>query len=380
MSDIGNGDGAARLPDAELDELAARVAEEVATGLADASGDGGAVSGATDSAAGRALAHRLILEGLDRLARGFLAEGRDLTDADDRELQDRVRSRLFGLAEFDRLVRDPDLENVFVNGWDTVWGKRCDGTKVRLAPFVHSDEALAELVRQAAAREGRSERRFDRGQPWVSFRLADGSRLTAVRDVSGRTVLALRRHRHPDTDLDELQRLGTVSRLLVAFLIAAVRARFNLLIVGGTDAGKTTILRALLNAADPDERLVTVEDTLELQLSRYPDRHRDINELECRDPNVEGHGEVAMRDLTRLALRLAPDRLIVGEARGPEILEMFQAMCQGNDGSMGHVARPVVGRRVRADHALRPESTRAFDHRIGGRRHRRVLGLRGTCP
>jgi Flp pilus assembly CpaF family ATPase len=108
-----------------------------------------------------------------------------------------------------------------------------------------------------------------------------------------------------------------------------------MLIVGGTDAGKTTLLRALINAMHPDERLVTVEDALELQLSKHRGRHKNLLELECREQNIEGQGEVTMRYLTRLALRLSPDRLIVGEARGPEILDMFQAMSQGNDGSMG---------------------------------------------
>src|SRR6185503_7663000 len=118
-------------------------------------------------------------------------------------------------------------------------------------------------------------------------------------------------------------------------LPAAVRSRRNLLVVGGTDAGKTTLLRALINEIPDSERLVTVEDALELQLSKHPDRHPDVVELECRETNIEGEGAVTMRDLTRLALRLSPDRVIVGEARGPEILDMFQAMSQGNDGSLG---------------------------------------------
>jgi Flp pilus assembly CpaF family ATPase len=136
-------------------------------------------------------------------------------------------------------------------------------------------------------------------------------------------------------NIAELLRLGTVSEALSSLLPAAVRARRNLLVVGGTDAGKTTLLRALINEIPADERLVTVEDALELQLSRHPDRHPDVVELECRETNIEGEGAVTMRDLTRLALRLSPDRVIVGEARGPEILDMFQAMSQGNDGSMG---------------------------------------------
>lgn len=324
--------GRRRLADAELDPLASRLSREIAEELA--TGDGDAAFPKTDPAR-QALTHKLIVSRLDRLSREFISQGRDLSEADEDELAARIRSHLFGQGELDRLVHDDSIENVFANGWDDVWVRRADGTNERIAPIVGSEDALTELIRQTAARDGRSERRFDRGQPSVSFRLADGSRLTAVRDVSGRTVFALRRHRHTDTDLDELYRLGTVSRALAALLAAAVRARFNMLIVGGTDAGKTTLLRALLNAVDPDERLVTVEDALELQLSKHPDRHKNLVELECREQNIEGQGEVTMRYLTRLALRLSPDRLIVGEARGPEILDMFQAMSQGNDGSMG---------------------------------------------
>jgi pilus assembly protein CpaF len=320
------------LADAELDMLAARLAREVAEDLAAADGD---TPAAPSDPSRQALTHKLIIGRLDRLSREFISQGRDLSEADEDELTIRIRSRLFGQGELDRLVQDDSIENVFGNAWDDMWVRRADGTNERVAPIVASDSALTELIRQTAARDGRSERRFDRGQPSVSFRLADGSRLTAVRDVSGRTAFALRRHRHTDTDLDELYRLGTVGRSLAALLAAAVRARFNMLIVGGTDAGKTTLLRALINAIDPDERLVTVEDALELQLSQHPDRHRNLLELECREENIEGQGEITMRYLTRLALRLAPDRLIVGEARGPEILDMFQAMSQGNDGSMG---------------------------------------------
>ena len=325
------------LGDPELEVLAASLARDVAARLAAADSDGDAGQAPGPNPAREALAHKLMLERLDRLSRDLISQGRDLSEADEDELIDRIRSRLFGLGELDRLVRDDAIENVFCNGWDEVWVGRADGSTERVAPIVNSDLALGELIRQAAVRDGRSERRFDRGQPWVSFRLSDGSRLTAVRDVSGRTVFALRRHRHTDTDLDELHRqpAGTVGRTLAALLAAAVRARFNILVVGGTDAGKTTLLRALINAIDPSERLVTVEDALELQLSRHRERHRNVVELECRERNVEGEGEVTMRDLTRLALRLSPDRVIVGEARGPEILEMFQAMSQGNDGSMG---------------------------------------------
>jgi pilus assembly protein CpaF len=319
-------------------EVVRRLAEDVAGRLADAENNNGNSNGRGrgDAVAREALAAKLLNDALDAFARDRITRGEPpLTSVEEDELADRVRSQLFGLAELERLVRDDSVENVLCNGWDAIWRRHADGTKERVAPITDGEDALTELLRQAAATQGRTERRFDVGQPWVSFRLADGSRLTAVREVSGRTVFALRRHRHSDVNVAELRRLGTVSEALASLLPAAVRARRNLLVVGGTDAGKTTLLRALINEIPADERLVTVEDALELQLSRHPERHPDVVELECRETNIEGEGAVTMRDLTRLALRLSPDRVIVGEARGPEILDMFQAMSQGNDGSMG---------------------------------------------
>lgn len=312
--------------DGLVDELVGLVAAEL----------GSVPAAGQSSAADEARAHQVTLECLDRLVRDRIVGGAaELSPADEDELVDRVRAHLFGLGALDRLVRDPSVENVFCNGAGQVWVRRAGGDKERVAPLVASDEALVELIRQAAAREGRSERRFDRGQPSVSLRLSDGSRLTAVHEVSGQPVLALRRHRHSVVTLADLVEFGTLSDALAAVFDAAVRARFNILVVGGTDAGKTTMLRALLSAVPPQERLITVEDALELGLSADGDRHPDVVELECREANVEGQGEVTMRDLCRLALRLSPDRVIVGEARGPEILDMFQAMSQGNDGSMG---------------------------------------------
>ena len=310
-----------------------RMAAEVLERLADHHRSDDDVDGVTR----RALAARYVNDSLDALARQRITDGlKPLDVVDEDELAAEVRSQLFGLAELDGLLRDDSVENVLCNGWDVIWRRHADGSRERAAPITDGEEALTELLRQAAATHGRSERRFDAGRPWVSFRLADGSRMTAVRpEIAGRTIFAARRHRHPDADMATLRRLRTVSFCLALLFAAAVRSRRNILITGGTDAGKTTLLRAFINEMSPNERLVTVEDALELGLSRHPERHPDLVELECRETNIEGEGEVTMRDLTRLALRLSPDRVIVGEARGPEILDMFQAMSQGNDGSMG---------------------------------------------
>ena len=315
------------------DALVRQVTGEVAGELAARDDE---IEGPQRDVVREALAAQLIRDALDRLERELLVSGLEpLGNPYEDELDRRIRARLFGMAELERLLEDPDVENVFINGPHDVIVVRSDGTKERADPIVDSNEELNELLQNLAATQGRSERRFDVGHPEMSIRLSDGSRLSAVRELSGDTVVALRRHRHSDVDLAGLYELGSISELLLSVLPAAVRGKLNTLVVGGTDAGKTTLMRALIHEIDPWERIVTIEDALELHLRAHPDRHHDVVELESRDANVEGKGEYTVRQLTRQALRLSPDRVIVGEVRGPEILDMFQAMSQGNDGSIG---------------------------------------------
>lgn len=134
--------------------------------------------------------------------------------------------------------------------------------------------------------------------------------------------------------LDDLVGPGMLDGRLHALLAAAVRARKNIIVCGGTGAGKTTLLRGLLNEVAPSERLVTIEDNFELGLQRFPELHPDVVAMEAREPNVEGTGEISMAELVRMGLRMSPDRVIVGEVRGPEVLALLNAMSQGNDGSM----------------------------------------------
>jgi Flp pilus assembly CpaF family ATPase len=181
---------------------------------------------------------------------------------------------------------------------------------------------------------GSTERRFDAGNPELNLQLPDGSRLFATMEVSSRPSLVIRRHRFDISSLDELQMCGMFSGALHEFFAAAVRARRNIVIAGGTGSGKTTLLRALINEIPPAERLVTIEDAYELGLDRFEELHPDHDALQARPANIEGRGEISLADLTRMALRMDPDRVIVGEVRGAEAFPMLLAMGQGNNGSM----------------------------------------------
>jgi pilus assembly protein CpaF len=250
------------------------------------------------------------------------------------EVAQAVHDRLFGLGSLQRLLEDTSVENIDANGCDDVWVTRSDGTKERGPAIADSDDELIEMLRMTAARVGMTERRFDNGSPSLNLQLPDGSRLFAVMAVTHRPSVAIRRHRYPKVFLDELVKLGSIDYALREFLAAAVRARKNIIICGGVDAGKTTLMRALLNEVPGHERLVTIEDNLELGLDRYKDLHPDVVALEAREQNVEGEGAINLATLVRWGLRMNPDRVIVGEVRGEEVIPMLNAMSQGNDGSM----------------------------------------------
>jgi pilus assembly protein CpaF len=273
---------------------------------------------------------RLEAHAKEQLDRGLEPLGED----EELELATAIHDALFGLGALQRLLEDESIENIDANGCDAVWITRAGGTKEQGPRIAESDEELVETLRMTAARVGLTERRFDVGSPSLNLQLPDGSRLFAVMSVTSRPSVAIRRHRFPKVFLDDLVGLGTVDHALREFLSAAVRARKNIIVCGGVDAGKTTMLRALINEIPPQERLVTIEDNLELGLDRYPELHPDVVALEARERNVEGEGEVSLANLVRWGLRMNPDRVIVGEVRGDEVLPMLNAMSQGNDGSM----------------------------------------------
>lgn len=283
----------------------------------------------------------LSTEEEDRLARDIarfelLREQAIRTDSDDRiaDIVSTSVAHVLGLGRLQPLLDDDDVTDIHVRGNEHVWVKLRDGRRERRDPVVRTDEELVTLIRRAAARLGRTERRFDSGTPELNMQLPDGSRLFAVMDVALRPSLVIRRHRFELASLQELRHRGMIDRRLEQFLGSAVRARRNIVIAGGTGSGKTTLLRALLNEISSGERIVTIEDAYELGIDRFADRHPDHDALQSRPANVEGEGEITLADLTRMALRMDPDRVIVGEVRGAEAFPMLLAMSQGNDGSM----------------------------------------------
>jgi Flp pilus assembly CpaF family ATPase len=291
--------------------------------------------GRLDASDERALARKLIAEELEHLAAAAYANGRTPMDpADEEQVAAAVLDRLHGLAALQPLLDDPNVRDIHISGASRVWLDMRDGSKVRGPDVAESDDGLIELIATAARRIGRSERRWDHAHPELNLQLPNGDRLHALMAVSGRPTVTIRRH---DFDIHRVEQLVTrevCDATLAAFLGAAVRARANIVVAGGTGTGKTTLLRCLINEIAPEERLITVEDSLEIGLERFEHLHPDYETLEAREANTEGVGAFTLADLVRSALRMDPQRVIVGEVRGAEVLPMLLAMSQGNDGSM----------------------------------------------
>ena len=215
-----------------------------------------------------------------------------------------------------------------------------DGRVVIVGPVARSESEFIDVIKAAARRLGLGERRWDTTEPILYLQLPDGSRLTAVlggrseRGMAPVPIVSIRRHRYSTLNLDDLVSMGALSPLAASFLKAAVLARRTILVAGGTNTGKTTLLRAMCSDIPEHERLITVErDLLELGL-HHSTRHRNVVPLYSRQANVEGEGEVTVAQLVQATLRLNPSRVIVGEVLGDEVVPMLNAMSQGNDGSM----------------------------------------------
>ena len=243
---------------------------------------------------------------------------------------------LFGLGRLQQYIDDPRYSDIFVNGYDSVWLNTPDGRSTPGEPVADSDEDLIRMIKGAARRGGLSERQWDFANPMLDLTLPDGSRLNAMGWVVTRPSISIRRH---NFDISRLKQLvGTsLSHSLFEFCKAAMQARMNILVSADIGVGKTTFLRCLINEIDPFERLVTIEDSLELALSQFGDLHPNLLETEAREANMEGEGAISMEDLVRNTLRMKPDRVIVGEIRGDEVLPMLLAMSQGNNGSLSTI-------------------------------------------
>lgn len=286
----------------------------------------------------RQFARAVIARVLDAHARGELGAGRTPpTPSEEEEIAAGIHAALYGVGRLQPLLEDPDIENIDINGCDQVFVQYADGREERREPVADSDDELVELIQVLGAYSGLSSRPFDSANPQLDLRLADGSRLSAVMDVCARPAVSVRRARLSRVVLDDLVRLGSVSPDVAGFLSAAVAARKNIMIAGATNAGKTTLLRALANEIPPVERLITVERALELGLGEFPDLHPNVVAFEERLPNSEGLGSITMAELVRRSLRMNPSRVIVGEVLGDEIVTMLNAMSQGNDGSLSTI-------------------------------------------
>ncbi len=254
-----------------------------------------------------------------------------------REFIGNVRGLMGGGALAPLLDRH-DVENIHILGHDNVVLSLANGERIPAAPVAGSEEELVMMIRHLAATAGHTSRRFDTASPILDLRLASGHRLFAVTAVAERTSVVIRRHRMLQASMAGLAEKGTVTPQIIEVLRAAVRPPnpANLLVVGGTGAGKTTLLRSLIAEVPQSELLVTIEDTLELHL-RSSGLHPRTLALETRTSNTEGTGEITTYDLAKAALRMSPDRVIVGEVRGGEVMQLLQAMGIGNDGSLGTI-------------------------------------------
>jgi len=278
-------------------------------------------------AAQRMPVHELREECLRRVDMLLTEERAPLTTSEKHQLLREVMDEIFGLGPIEELMRDPAVSDILVNGPDQVYIER-EG-RLTLSPAVFRDSKhLLQVIHRIAAGVGR---RIDESSPMLDARLQDGSRVNAIISplaLQG-AVMSVRRFAGVKIDHRRLIELGSWSEEMCAFLEAAVRCRANIVISGGTGSGKTTLLNVLSKWIPGHERVITIEDAAELKLQR-----EHVVSLETRPPNIEGRGEVTQRELLRNTLRMRPDRIIIGEVRGAESLDMLQAMNTGHEGSM----------------------------------------------
>jgi pilus assembly protein CpaF len=278
---------------------------------------------------------RLTAAGVLAKARPLDAWGFDaIPNPDDRQIIDEAIAQVLGLGRLEPLLEDDEISDIHIRGNFPVWVKTRNGERREHPPIVQTDAELVDLIRRIASRMGHREQRFDPAHPELNLQLPDGSRLFAAMEISSHPTLVIRRHRFEFSAISQLVERQMMEPEVGSFLAAAVRSRKNIIVAGGTGSGKTTLLRALINEIGPLERIVTIEDAYELGIDHFESAHPDHDALQARTANIEGQGEITMADLTRMALRMDPDRVIVGEVRGGEAFPMLLAMSQGNNGSM----------------------------------------------
>jgi pilus assembly protein CpaF len=256
-----------------------------------------------------------------------LADERGISVADRDRLVEEITDDTLGYGPLEKLLADETVTEIMVNGPNDVWIERQGRlyeTHIRFTDDAHLRRIINKIV-------GTIGRRVDEAVPMVDARLPDGSRVNAIippLSLSG-PLVTIRKFSKRRWDLEDLVRMSTLTRESVDFLNACLKAELNILISGGTGSGKTTLLNAVSTAISDEERIVTIEDAAELRLNQ-----RHVLRLESRPSNIEGEGQVTIRDLVRNSLRMRPDRIIVGEVRGAEALDMLQAMNTGHDGSL----------------------------------------------
>ena len=243
------------------------------------------------------------------------------------QLSQDLYDEVTGLGPLEALLKDDTVNDILVNGPKQIFVERAG--KLQLTDITFKDEKhLLRIIDKIVSAVGR---RVDESNPYVDARLADGSRFNAMVGpiaVDG-SLVSIRKFKKEKLAIDDLVKFGAFTEEMAAYLQAAVATRLNVIVSGGTGSGKTTTLNALSSFIDDSERILTIEDTAELQLQQT-----HVGRMESRPPNVEGKGAVTQRDCLRNALRMRPDRIIVGETRGEEVIDMLQAMNTGHDGSM----------------------------------------------
>ena len=279
---------------------------------------------------------------ISSIASEILEEKNIVLNREDRQtLNKELYDEVTGLGPLETLLQDDTVSDILVNGPHQIFVERSG--KLQLSDVTFKDEKhLLRIIDKIVSAVGR---RVDESNPYVDARLADGSRFNAMVPpiaVDG-SLVSIRKFKKDKLSIDELVNFGAFSEEMAAYLQAAVATRLNIIVSGGTGSGKTTTLNALSSFIDHSERILTIEDTAELQLQQT-----HVGRMESRPPNVEGKGEVTARDCLKNALRMRPDRIIVGETRGEEVIDMLQAMNTGHDGSMTTIhansARDAVSR------------------------------------